>query len=91
MNWFERHILRYEQRRWKTDDNRLVRPFAWGLEHIGGPAGHPNPAEFLHAFAKRTIENSQEWYATTPANDYKLDRDNVLTFTSSVRPLAVSF
>ena len=51
MNWFARRIHRYEQRRWKTDDNRLVRPFAWGLEHIGGPAEHPNPGEFVRAYA----------------------------------------
>src|ERR1700720_431927 len=84
MNWFERRIQRYEQRRWQTDDNRLVRPFAWGLEHIGGPQDHPAPAEFLHAFASHAIENSQAWYATTPATDYKLDAVSVLTFTSSV-------
>ena len=84
MNWFARRIHRYEQRRWKTDDNRLVRPFAWGLEHIGGPAEHPNPAEFLRQYAQRAIENSQEWYSTTPATDYRLDNENVLTFTSSV-------
>src|ERR1700719_2779426 len=62
MNWFARRIHRYETRRWKTDDNRLVRPFAWGLEHIGGPAGHP----------------------AAPADDYRLDAENVLTFTSSI-------
>ena len=36
MRWFERKIRRYEHRRWTTDDNRRVRPFEWGLEHIGG-------------------------------------------------------
>ena len=66
-NWFERRILRYEQRRWKTDDNRLVRPFAWGLEHIGGPAEHPNPAEFVRSYALGVTENSAAWYSTTPA------------------------
>jgi len=84
MNWFARRIHRYEQRRWKTDDNRLVRPFAWGLEHIGGPAEHPNPADFLREYAQRAIQNSQEWYGTSPATDYRLDAENVLTFTSSI-------
>ncbi len=84
MNWFARRIHRYEQRRWKTDDNRLVRPFAWGLEHIGGPVEHPNPAGFLREYAQRAIENSQEWYRSTPATDYRLDGENVLTFTSSI-------
>jgi hypothetical protein len=84
MNWFARRIHRYEQRRWKTDDNRLVRPFAWGLEYIGGPAEHPNPAGFLREYAQRAIQNSQEWYGTSPATDYRLDDENVLTFTSSI-------
>jgi hypothetical protein len=84
MNWFARRIHLYETRRWKTDDNRLVRPFAWGLEHIGGPADHPDPPAFLRDYARQAIENSHAWYNTTPADDYRLDSDNVLTFTSSI-------
>jgi len=84
MNWFARRIHRYEQRRWRTDDNRRVHPFAWGLEHVGGPSNHPSPSEFLRDYAAQTIRNSREWYHTTPADDYHLDSDNVLTFTSSI-------
>src|SRR5579859_11543 len=84
MNWFARRIHRYEQRRWKTDDNRLVRPFAWGLEHIGGPRAHPHPGEFVREYARGVIENSHEWYRVTPASDYRLDAENVLTFSSSI-------
>jgi hypothetical protein len=84
MNWFARRIHRYETRRWQTDDNRLVRPFSWGLEHIGGPADHPDPATFLRNYASQAIENSHAWYSTTPADDYRLDAENVLTFTSSI-------
>src|SRR5439155_6047416 len=84
MNWFARRIHLYEQRRWKTDDNRRVQPFAWGLEHIGGPSSHPNPAEFLHTYAQQVIDNSHDWYRTTPATDYRLDSDNTLTFSSSI-------
>src|SRR6267378_7275193 len=83
-NWFARRIHRYEQRRWKTDDNRLVRPFAWGLEHIGGPTDHPNPPEFLRNYARAVLDDSHSWYAVTPASDYRLDSENVLTFTSSI-------
>jgi len=85
MHWFARRIHRYERRRWSTDDNRLVRPFAWGLEHIGGPADHPDPAGFLRQYAHAAIENSADWYSTTPADDYRLDGENVLTFTSSIQ------
>jgi hypothetical protein len=84
MNWFARRIHRYETRRWKTDDNRIVRPFSWGLEYIGGPADHPDPPAFLREYSRHTIENSHDWYNTTPADDYRLDAENVLTFTSSI-------
>jgi len=85
MRWLEQKVRRYEVRRWTTDNNRKVRPFAWGLEHIGGHADDPEPRRFLHGWAQRSIENSSEWYAAAPAHDYRLDRENVLTFTSSVR------
>ncbi len=84
MNWFARRIHCYETRRWQTDDNRLVRPFAWGLEHIGGSADHAHPRAFLRDYARQAIENSPDWYNTTPADDYRLDAENVLTFTSSI-------
>jgi len=87
MNFFERHIRRYEHRRWTTDDNRRVQPFHWGLEHMGGSLGDPDPKSFVRRYAQAAIENSAAWYATTPAPDYRLqesDQETVLTFTSSV-------
>lgn len=85
MHWFERQIRQYEHRRWSTDDNRRVQPFDWGLEHIGGNPGDPNPAAFVRNYARWAIENSHEWFATTPAEDYRLDAENVLSFTSSMQ------
>ena len=84
MHWFERKIRLYEHRRWTTDDNRRVQPFRWGLEYIGGDSANSNPGEFVHRYAKQAIEQSVEWFATTPATDYHLDSENVLTFTSSI-------
>ncbi|MHB8502671.1 MAG: hypothetical protein ACYDHE_17250, partial [Candidatus Acidiferrales bacterium] len=84
MHWFERKIRRYEHRRWTTDDNRRVQPFDWGLEHIGGDPGNPSPGAFVRQYAQQAIENSGEWFSTTPASDYRLDSENVLTFTSSI-------
>src|SRR4029077_5291257 len=85
MHWFERKIRRYEHRRWTTDDNRRVQPFHWGLEHVGGSPDDANPGAFFRKYAKHAIENSRDWYATTPATDYRLDPENVLTFTSSIQ------
>src|SRR5262252_8757430 len=84
MHWFERRIRHYEHRRWTTDDNRRVQPFHWGLEHIGGDPADPDPAGFVRQYAKHAIATSTEWFSTTPAEDYRLSPDSVLTFTSSI-------
>ncbi len=84
MNWFERKIRRYEHRRWTTDDNRRVQPFHWGLEHIGGSPNGPNPRAFVRECARNAIEHSADWFAASPATDYRLHRENILTFTSSI-------
>lgn len=84
MAWLEQKIRRYEHLRWAQEPNRRVLPFAWGLEHIGGGSNDPDPRAFLEQFAERTLERSDEWFATTPADDYEL-RDKVLTFTSAVQ------
>ena len=91
MSWLERKIRRYEHARWTTDDNRRVYPFEWGLEHIGGRADEPDPRGFLDAWVDETLAHAEEWFATTPANDYVLDsrqngasEEQVLTFTSQI-------
>src|SRR5260370_2952647 len=84
MNWFERKIRRYEHRRWTTDDNRRVQSFHWGLEHIGGSPDESNPGAFVREYASNAIASSSEWYTASPAADYRLDRQNVLTFTRSI-------
>ncbi len=84
MSWLEHRIRRYEHRRWTRDDNRRVLPFEWGLEHIGGRADEPDPRGFLEGWVEHTLAHSDEWYATTPGDDYRL-ADGVLTFTSAVR------
>jgi len=82
MKTFERKIRRYEHRRWTTDDNRRVQPFHWGLEHIGGSTADGDPGEFVRRYAKQAIAESDSWFAATPASDYQLDSENVLTFSS---------
>jgi hypothetical protein len=64
-----------------------VQPFDWGLEHIGGDPRDPDPAAFVRRYARQAIENSHEWFATTPADDYRLDAENVLSFSSSMQSL----
>jgi hypothetical protein len=85
MHWFERRIRQYEHRRWTTDDNRRVQPFDWGLEHIGGDRDAADPAAYVREYSRWAIEHSKQWYEVTPATDYSLDAEGVLTFTSSIR------
>jgi prolyl oligopeptidase family protein len=84
MNWFERRIRRYEHRRWTHDDNRRVQPFVWGLEHIGGRADEADPGAFARQYSAEATKRSKEWFQVGPAADYRLDAENVLTFTSSI-------
>jgi hypothetical protein len=84
VNWLERRIRRYEHRRWTTDDNRRVQPFAWGLKHIGGDEEESDPAVYVRSYAAAAIERSREWFACDGARDYRLDAQNVLTFTSAI-------
>src|SRR5579862_9025999 len=91
MNWLEEKIRRYEHARWTTDDNRRVFPFEWGLEHIRGRADEPDPRGFLTEWVPQTIARSDDWFATSPASDYRLAstrvgliNEGVLTFSSEV-------
>ncbi len=83
MGWRKKKIRRDEPRRWTTDDNRRVLPFEWGLEHIGGRPGEPDPRGFLDRWAGHTLTHSDDWFSTTAASDYRL-ADGVLTFTSAI-------
>lgn len=85
MSWYEHWIRRYEHRRWTTDDNRMVRPFEWGLEHVNGDAKHDDPKAFFREYSRKAIEASAEWYAAGPVEDYRLDGENVLTFRSTAK------
>ena len=97
MSAYEHWIRRYEHRRWTTDDNRMVRPFEWGLEHLeevasGGwrvaseieSRNGNDPRVLLREYSEEVLARSQEWYANGDIRDYQLDRDNVLTFSSAM-------
>ncbi|MFZ0213184.1 MAG: alpha/beta hydrolase family protein [Candidatus Acidiferrales bacterium] len=91
MHWYEQRIRRYEHRRWASEPNRRVLPFAWGLEHIGGRADERDPRAFLHRFAEETLAKSDEWFACETPNDFHYETSNngtpwsgELTFTSAV-------
>src|SRR5713226_9100033 len=83
MGWLEQRIRRYEHRRWTVDNNRRVLPFEWGLEHLGGRADERDPHGYLDRWVEHTLGQSDAWFATAPADDYRLS-EGVLTFSSGV-------
>ncbi len=91
MSWLEQRIRQYEHRRWTVDDNRRVLPFEWGLQHIGGRTDESDPRGFLDRWVEQTLASSGAWFATTPAEDYRLTEPangsgagGVLTFSSAI-------
>jgi dienelactone hydrolase len=82
-SWYEKAVRRYEQMRFDQEPRRRTLPFAWGIEHLGTDAAHPDPADFLRSYASDAVARSEEWYAVEPADDYVL-AENVLTFSSAV-------
>ena len=84
MSRYEHWIRRYEHRRWTTDDNRMVRPFEWGIELLGGRPGVDDPRAYLGEYASEAIARSEDWFAAPEVSDYRLDDSKVLSFTSPI-------
>jgi hypothetical protein len=82
--WIKERVHAYEKMRFDQEPVRAKLPFEWGLEHIGGDAAERDPRGYLDQFVEQTHADSDSWFATQPAEDYKLD-GGVLTFTSAIR------
>jgi dienelactone hydrolase len=75
----------HRRERWyhQRDNNRLVRPFEWGLEYIVDHVNGDDPRELLHKHTARVMSASDDFYALPPITDYRLQGDQ-LTWTSAV-------
>lgn len=53
------------------NDNRVVRPFEWGEEFVGGNANGEDPLDLLRAYSSETIASSDEFFrlASDPVYD----------------------
>lgn len=65
------------------DDNRIVRPFQWGLEHILDHVNGDDPRDVLRRYSDNAMQHSEEFYALPEITDYKLNGDQ-LTWMSAV-------
>ena len=85
-NYMHRRERWYHQR----DNNRLVRPFEWGLSYITDHVNGDEPSEVLRQHTARIMNNSEDFYALPEISDYSLVGDQ-LTWTSAIKtPSAVN-
>ena len=68
----------------KRDDNRIVRPFAWGLEFIHDQVNGEDPRVGFGAHTERAMASSEDFYALPEICDWQLVDDR-LTWTSAVK------
>ena len=83
-------MLRYaihslERSHWARETRRVTHPFAWGTEHLGGPALRDDEARnFLRRYADRALETSDAFFSAPAAEWYQLDGET-LTYPSAIQ------
>jgi hypothetical protein len=73
----------WERRLAFADDNRVVRPFEWGLERLGLDPASPDPAGALAAWSARTMEDTDGFYGAPRLDSCEVQGDR-LRFASAV-------
>jgi dienelactone hydrolase len=75
----------HRRERWyhQLDNNRLVRPFDWGLSYVFDHVNGDDPRDLLRLHSDRVMKASEDFYALPQITDYKLEGDQ-LTWTSAV-------
>src|SRR5260370_1002759 len=68
----------------KRDDNRVVRPFSWGLEFIQDHINGDDPRVILGDHTRRAMARSEDFYVLPEIDDWQLVGDR-LTWTSAVK------
>ncbi len=76
--------MHYRERKYHArDNNRLVRPFEWGLEFVADHVNGDDPATVLRRHTTAAMSRSDRFYELNPINDFTLAGDQ-LTWTSAV-------
>lgn len=74
---------RRERAYYERDNNRIVRPFEWGLPFVVDHVNGDDPRNVLRQHTANAVLDSAEFYALPAINDFTLDGDQ-LTWTSAV-------
>lgn len=77
------YIYRRERAYHQRDNNRIVRPFEWGLPYVLDHVNGDDPRHALAQHAACVMQDSDAFYALPEISDYRLDGDQ-LTWTSAV-------
>lgn len=83
MTFWQNYMHRREHWYHQLDNNRLVRPFEWGLPFILDHVNGDDPRNVLLQHTERVMNASEDFYALPPVTDYRLKGDQ-LTWTSAV-------
>ena len=70
----------------RRDTNRKIRPFEWGTEFTQNGAPIGDPREYLLAYAREALADSDSYHSYRPVSDYRLEGRH-LTFTSPLRTI----
>jgi hypothetical protein len=73
-----------ERRYHARDNNRVVRPFEWGLPFVTDHANGDDPRAVLRRHTELAMHSSDDFYALPEISDFKLNRDR-LTWTSAIQ------
>src|SRR3954452_24108754 len=57
------------------DNDRVVHPFGWGMEFVGGDANGRDPREFFREYSRRKVETSDEFFFSPEisGSEYRLE------------------
>ncbi len=72
-----------EHAAYERDNNRLVRPFDWGLSFISDHVNGDDPRSVLRNYSEQAMAHSEEFYALPEIPDFQLNGDQ-LTWTSAI-------
>ena len=89
-SWYGSRMTQWENRLAFRTNNRVVRPFDWGLDWAHRwpiaqrlPRNGHDPEAYLRLFNREAVENSDDFFAYEKPRDFRLDGD-MLRFTSPV-------
>jgi pimeloyl-ACP methyl ester carboxylesterase len=89
-DWYGRHLTEWENQLAFRTNNRVVRPFEWGLDWMKNwpaarrlPRNGHDPEGYLNVLNRESIANSDEFFGYEPPRDFRLEGD-MLCFTSAL-------